>query len=368
MDSLHLPGSLAGGLMAKHEQRILKFLNQNADRAPTITEMMTRLNISISDISDSLSSLQAQGLINKKTTNQGIECWFPTGPQASPQMTQPMQVPAPHLSAQQMPTTSIPVVENRGMDRFGKDSRFTGAADQHYQIPEPQPPAPKTPAVQVQHIPMAEPAFNPASHNGIPPMEPAPNADAGMYGFPQAPKSGVGFLALALGLVAAVAISTWLSGRLAGNAVNRAARDFVDKKTLTEATKSFAEFQDKTKTHITALEAEVKKLSDQLASKTAPDSLKMAASAKPEPAKVEEPATPKGKAAKKAALAKTKAASSALAKAAARGAAKKRKVMASKSAAKEESSPAAAETGSSESSPSVPNPPGLEELPPPPAE
>ena len=46
--------------MAKHDQRILKFLNQNADRAPTITEMMTRLNISISDISDALTSLQAQ--------------------------------------------------------------------------------------------------------------------------------------------------------------------------------------------------------------------------------------------------------------------------------------------------------------------
>jgi hypothetical protein len=324
--------------------------------------MMTRLNISISDISDSLSSLQAQGLINKKTTNQGIECWFPTGPQAAPQMTQPMQVPASHLATQ--PTNSIPLAtENRVPDRMGQDSRFSGLSDQKYQIPDPASAASQAAAVQVQHIPMAEPAYHPLSHNGIPPTDPAPRADAALYGLPQAPKGGVGFLALALGLVAAVAISTWLSGRLAGNAVNRAARDFVDKKTLTETTKSFAEFQDKTKTHITALEAEIKKLTEQLAAK-APDSLPAGAGA----AKAEEAPTPKGKAAKKAAVAKSKAASTALSKAAARGAAKKRKATAAKPAPREESFPAAEESGPSESSPSVPNPPGLEELPPPPAE
>ena len=63
--------------MAKHDQRILKFLTQNAERAPTITDMMTRLNVSISDISDSLNSLLSQGLISKRTNAQGIECWFP---------------------------------------------------------------------------------------------------------------------------------------------------------------------------------------------------------------------------------------------------------------------------------------------------
>lgn len=363
--------------MAKHDQRILKFLNQNSDRAPTITEMMTRLNISISDISDSLSSLQGQGLITKKTTNQGIECWFPTGPQAAPQMAQPMQVPASHLANQQMPTTSIPLVgENRSLGGGSSpESRFVGSASERpFQVPEPPPPAAKMAPVQVQHIAAEEPAYHQGHHSATPPQpESALNGNGPLYGFQQAaPKSGIGFLTLALGLVAAVAVSTWLSGRLAGNAVNQAARNFVDKKALTDATKSFADFQEKTKLHVTALEAEVKKLTDQLASAKAADSLKTLAAAKPEASKAEE--APKGKAARKAALAKAKAtssaSSSAMAKAAARGAAKRKKAMAAKSSAKEGSdlSSSTADPGPSESSPNVPNPPGLEELPPPPAE
>ncbi|MDB5050729.1 MAG: hypothetical protein JWO30_3800 [Fibrobacteres bacterium] len=368
--------------MAKHDQRILKFLNQNADRAPTITEMMTRLNISISDISDSLGSLQSQGLITKKTNSQGIECWFPTGPQASPQMVQPMQVPAPHLSSQHMPTTSIPILgegRNPG-DRSGMDSRFSGGmSERSMQIPEPQPPTPKAPPVQVQHIPMAEPVYNPSGRGGIPPQpEPAMNGNTPIYGLTQPPsKGGIGFLTFALGLVVAVAVATWLSGRLAGNEVNKAAKNFVDKKALTEATASFTEFQEKTKTHVTALEAEVKKLTDQLASsKAAAESLQTkVATAKPEAAKPEE--TAKGKAGKKApaAVAKAKPAASAtnaIAKAAARGAAKKRKSAAAKAPREtseySSSSSSSESSGSSESSPSVPEPPGLEELPPPPSE
>jgi hypothetical protein len=199
-----------------------------------------------------------------------------------------------------------------------------------------------------------------------------------MYGLPQpASKGGIGFLTFALGLVIAVAVATWLSGRLAGNAVNAASRNFVDKKALTEATASFTEFQEKTKTHVTALEAEVKKLTDELASsKAATDSLKTVAAAKPaaaksEAAKPEE--TAKGKTAKKApAVAKAKAkpapsAMSAVAKAAARGAAKRRKAMAAKPEGSDLSS-SSSESSPAESSPSVPEPPGLEELPPPPSE
>ncbi|HKP97051.1 MAG TPA: hypothetical protein VJ385_14970 [Fibrobacteria bacterium] len=363
--------------MAKHDQRILKFLNQNADRAPTITEMMTRLNISVSDISDSLGSLQGQGLITKKTNHQGIECWFPTGPQASPQMVQPIQVPAQHLPIQNMPTTSIPLVgENRSLgDRSGAESRFNGGmAERSIQAPEPQPPVPKASPVQVQHIPMAEPAYNPSSRSGIPPLpEPALNGSTPIYGLTQPSKGGVGFLTFALGLVLAVGVSTWLSGRLAGNEVNKAARNFVDKKALTEATAALTEFQEKTKTHVAALEADIKKLKEELAaSKAAADSLKtVASSAKPAAPKPDE--TAKGKAGKKAALAKAKpapSASSAIAKAAARGAAKKRKALAAKTSPRDASEygSSTSDNGPSESSPSVPEPPGLEELPPPPAE
>jgi hypothetical protein len=387
--------------MAKHDQRILKFLNQNADRAPTITEMMTRLNISISDISDSLGSLQAQGLISKKTNNQGIECWFPMGPQAAPQMTQPVQVQAHHLTQPNPSSSGVFLGDTRNPpDRHLLETRsFAGFTDQRpIQAPDPQPPQPKAvpvqPApVQVQHIQAPEPTYMVGSRNAPPPQpEPTFSGNAPLYGLPQPAKGGIGFLTLALGLVASVAVSVWLSGRLAGNAVNRAARDFVDKKALTEATKSFADFQDKTKAHVTALEEEVKKLNEALASsKAAAESLKtVAATAKPEPAPAPakaaapaktaaakaEPAA-KAKSGKKTAAAKPKASSassatSAIAKAAARGAAMRKKSQATKVSSTEGSdygSPSSDySSGSSDPSPSVPEPPGLEELPPPPAE
>jgi hypothetical protein len=368
--------------MAKHDQRILKFLNQNADRAPTITEMMTRLNISISDISDSLGSLQGQGLISKKTNNQGIECWFPLGPQAAPQMAQPVQVPAQHPAPQTPSSSGAFPADNRNQpDRHLLETRsFAGFTDQRpIQAPDPQPPQPKP--VQVQHIPAAEPSYGVGSRNTIPPQpEPALGGNAPLYGLPQPAKGGIGFLTLALGLIASVAVSVWLSGRLAGNAVNRASREFVDKKALTEATKSFNEFQEKTKTHVTALEQEVKKLNEALASsKAAAESLKaVAAAAKPEPAPApaKKETAAKGKAAKKAATAKAKASrassgSSAIAKAAARGAAMRKKAQATKVSSRDSDygSPSS-DYGSSVSDPSpgVPEPPGLEELPPPPAE
>jgi hypothetical protein len=389
--------------MAKHDQRILKFLNQNADRAPTITEMMTRLNISISDISDSLGSLQAQGLISKKTNNQGIECWFPMGPQAAPQMTQPVQVQAHHLGQPNPSSSGVFLGDNRNPpDRHLLETRsFAGFTDQRpIQVPDPQPPQPKAvpvqPApVQVQHIQAAEPSYMVGSRNTPPPQpEPSFNGNAPMYGLPQPAKGGIGFLTLALGLVASVAVSVWLSGRLAGNAVNRAARDFVDKKALTEATKSFNDFQDKTKAHVTALEEEVKKLKEALASsKAATDSLKtVAAAAKPEPAPAPAPAksadkgktaaakaepAAKAKPAKKTAAAKAKASSasantSAIAKAAARGAAMRKKSQASKGSSGDgsdySSSSSDYSSSASDPSPSVPEPPGLEELPPPPAD
>ena len=358
--------------MAKHDQRILKFLNQNADRAPTITEMMTRLNISISDISDSLASLQSQGLISKKTDNQGIECWFPNGPQASPQQVPPMQVHAPHLAPQHMATTTIPVQTAPMDNRYREDSRFgSGPHERTMQAPDAHPPAPKAPPVHVSHIPMApvaEPVHQPRE---IPPQpEPAFNGSAPLYPLSQPASRGIGILTFAAGLVLAVAVSTWLGGRMAAKEIKKSSTTFVDKKALSEATAAFNDFQEKTKTHVTALEAEVKKLTAQLATKAAAESLQTTAAA-------EESGDPKGKAGKKTAAAKakpapvakakaSKSASSSVAKAAARGAAKRKAAMARSSASDYSSS----ESGSSESSasPSVPEPPGLEELPPPPSE
>ncbi|MDB5106111.1 MAG: hypothetical protein JWP91_3800 [Fibrobacteres bacterium] len=395
--------------MAKHDQRILKFLTQNADRAPTITEMMTRLNISISDISDSLGSLQAQGLISKKTNNQGIECWFPNGPQASPQQVQPMQVHAPHLATQQMPTTQIPITmagegRNRDDAYAQVDSRYgSGPHERQMQIPDPQPPAPKQQPVQVSHIPMAEQAYSQRSETFRPeyPRQEAPRYEAPrqpepvmsgamptapMYGLsPQPSSKGIGFLTFALGLVIAVGVATWLSGRLAANEVKRASSTFVDKKALTDATTSFTDFQEKTKAHVTALEAEVKQLTAQLAlSKSMAESLQTTtakaaesdAGAKGKAESGKKAAATAAAAKAKAPLAKAKPAkaassSSAIAKAAARGAAKKRKASSASHETSEYSSTSESssyDSPSSSASPSVPEPPGLEELPPPPSE
>jgi hypothetical protein len=374
--------------MAKHDQRILKFLNQNSDRAPTITEMMTRLNISISDISDSLGSLQAGGLISKKTNNQGIECWFPTGPQASPQQVPPIQVHAPHL--QNMPTTQMPIpapmpVEGRNREevRAPVDSRFMASAQERpMQAPEPQPPAPKQPPVQVSHIPMAEPVYTP---RGIPPQpEPAMSGSAPMYGLSQPAPKGIGILTFVAGLVLAIGISAWLGGRMAAKEVEKASKTFVDRKSLSDATTAFNDFQEKTKAHVTTLEAEVKQLSAQLAlSKSMADSLQTSMAAKPAETDAADAkgktaagkkTAAKGKPAQpvaKAKPAKPTSTSNAIAKAAARGAAKKRKTAATRPSSLEGSDySSSSESSSNESgsSPSVPEPPGLEELPPPPSE
>jgi hypothetical protein len=400
--------------MAKHDQRILKFLNQNADRAPTITEMMTRLNISISDISESLTSLQSQGLISKKTNNQGIECWFPTSSQA----TQPIPAAAmgghqvsdrilPQAAPLAAPTAQfaavggpIPDGRNPVEVRSGLDSRFLGGHnDRSMAAPEPQPPMARPIAereaqprpVQVQHI-AAEQNYAPrgldaSSRNELPNVPPPMMNGAGMYGLAPA-RSGVGLLTLLAGLVAAVALSSFITTRLIAKEFKKASANFVDRKALTDANAALAEFQEKTKAHVTALEADLKKVTEELAAaKASAESSKVAAAA-PAPA-----AAAKGPAAKAAPKAEAKTAEAkpakskksvaaakpkssgmtAMAKAAARGAAMRKKAAARaaadagpSSSSDESSEPSA--SGSSSESPSVPNPPGLEELPPPPSE
>jgi hypothetical protein len=383
--------------MAKHDQRIQKFLNQNADRAPTITEMMTRLNISISDISDSLNSLLAQGLIAKRTNNQGIECWFPAGgqqsapPQAQPtqQFAIPSHIQAPQLSASQF------VGENRSTEsRYG-----SGIPERPMPLPEAQPPMAKPAPVHVQHVSVSERSptqthsFSAAATANQPEPYASPAAaPAPMYGFQQPATKGVGFLTFAVGLIAAVGFSTWLAGRLASNEIHKAEKNFVAQKALTDANTAFTDFQGKTKTHIATLEDQVKKLTDQLAtSQAATDSLKVAtatpagkagavaktgaaAKAVPPVAPKAEDATAKTKGGKKAPLAKAPKPTSAMAKAAAH-ALKKKKAMSGRNSSKEGSDASSDEGGAtaasySDPAPSVPQPPGLDnqDLPPPPSE
>lgn len=347
--------------MAKHDQRILKFLNQNADRAPTITDMMTRLSISISDISDSLVSLQGQGLISMKTNNQGIECWYPALPQAASPQATPLSAPyTPASPSTPVFSMDFPAVEprNNAETRSGFENRFGGGTfERPAPALDPQPPMPKQPPVHVQHIPMSEaapsaPAYDPAL---------SPSVASPLYGLSQPAPKSVGMVTFALGLIVAVAVSSWLGGRMAAKEIKKSSLTFVDKKTLLEATTAFNAFQETTKSQVAGLEAEIKKLkTDLVASKAAMDSL--ATTASPAASKAE---LAKAKTAKKATTAKTKAAS----KAAARVAAKKKKSQAAR-ASRSESSDSPSEMSSSYSDPlpSVPEAPGLDDqdLPPPP--
>lgn len=400
--------------MAKHDQRILKFLNQNADRAPTITEMMTRLNISITDISESLSSLQAQGLISKKVNQQGIECWFPgSSGQAVPSAAMSglnlsnRMPPTPPLSQATtvMPAMGGPIALETRHPAEARPSFPTAQAERAMAAPEAQPPAPRpmpspereARPVQVQHVAVAE--FTPeakgpesSDRNGFTniPQPVAFNGSAGMYGLAPAPR-GVGILTLLAGLVAAVGLSAYISTRLITKEFKKASASFVDRKTLAEATAGQTDFQEKTKAHVTALEAEIKKLNEQLAASKAPaESSKVASAAAAVPAKESAaPAKPakgaktveaktadakpaKGKKAAAAAKAKSSS-SSAMAKAAARGAALRKRSARPAAHESTEDAGGSSETASSGSaveseSPSVPNPPGLDDLPSPPAE
>jgi hypothetical protein len=275
--------------MAKHDQRILKFLNQNADRAPTITEMMTRLSISISDISDSLASLQGQGLVSMRTNAQGIECWFP----ASSSHAQPAPVAAPTI-----PATALAAADRPGAAPAPAHAAATVqmAAMGHAAAPDPQPPIPRKAVSALSPLSQgreALPAANPLPAGATavavapapPPRAPEPEtatlnaaspaAGVGsLYNLAPAPR-GIGILTLLAGLIAAVALSAYVTTRLIGKQFAKASTAFVDRKTLAEANAALADFQEKTKAHVTALEDQVKKLSATLDSaKAATDSLK----------------------------------------------------------------------------------------------
>ena len=283
-----------------------------------------------------------------------------------------MQVQASHFAPQQAPLSAHmqaqPTQSMRAM-----------------QAPEPQPPVPKPSPVQVSHIPMAESVYSPRAE--IPPQapeasrpEPVLNVPISNYGLSQPAPKGVGILTLVAGLILATGFSIFMAKRLASQEVKRASNTFVDKKTLLEATTAFKAFEEMTKTHVAALEAEIKQLTTQLASsKAAADSLQTLSAKSAEAGETDskgkaaagKKTAAKAKATLPTAKAKASSGSSALVKAAARGAAKKRKAAVAKSTVRETSEySSGSESASSDanSSPNVPEPPGLEDLPPPPSE
>lgn len=216
--------------MAKNDQKILKFLNKNSDLAPTITDMMIKLNISITDISDALAGLLQQGLVAKRNNEHGIECWYvaskspaPMGiPRTVDPIPSPMVTPSPTPSPTSIPTPSVIPVQN----------------------PNPMPTARPQVSTSFEAKPNLAPNVAPM------PLYPAPK--------------GIGYFSLVVGLVIAIAFSTWLGMRLTHNELSHATKAFADQKSLTDATNTLRDFQEKTKAHVTALEEDVKKLTGRL--------------------------------------------------------------------------------------------------------
>ncbi len=215
--------------MAGQDQRILKFLDQNREMAPTITDMMTKLGISISEISESLKTLETAGLVSKTSNAHGIECWFPS---------------------------TIPLVPKVA-------SGFQNASVSQKSVPVP-----------VRHIqPVEHAASQTQTFKAIPSTEPGiKTAKLNSGG-----KQGVGFLTFSIGLIAVAGFSTWLAFQLATNEIHKAALAFVDQKGLKATATSLQDFQVKTKRRIESLEEQIKQLREQLnASNVATESLKVA--------------------------------------------------------------------------------------------
>ncbi len=248
--------------MAKHDARILKFLSQvnDRDRGPTITDIMTKLNISISDISDSLGDLFAQGLVNKKTNSIGLEMWFaiiadPITREPSPSL-QPPPVKVDHIppaklvamNPAEMQTQSMPIYREAISENIREP--VTSANSMTANNPSPN-----------------REEFTPRKETLSPYSAPVQNSTAPNYGYaPMMAKPGISQSAFLGGLAFAIMASIFISFLVFKMQIRTVSKTFVDSKTLTATTDSDKEFQDKTKTHILSMEAEIKSLKDQLAS------------------------------------------------------------------------------------------------------
>lgn len=291
--------------MAKHDQRIMKFLTQNAERAPTITDMMTRLNISISDITDSLNSLMAQGQVAKRTNGQGIECWFPTNGSIPPEPGLPSRsAPEPRVASpfaglglgSSEPSPLPPLHNPTPASALTASAAFPAA---------PPPPSGRGPAMESAVFtasPSAERSapspFSGASSlsaaNGASPGESAsgpiehlPGVTPPMpaYAFAQ-PKSGPGWFSFLVGLLATGAAAVFAGKHLIAKDMAKAQKGFVERSEMDAAVTSWNEFETGTRSQVKALDAEVKALTQQLAAmKTANDSLQAVAAKQAEEAK-----------------------------------------------------------------------------------
>ena len=286
--------------MSNYDHRILKFLNQNINRSPTITDMMTKLNISITDISDSLKNLLAQGLITRRINAAGIECWSPAMPQAAaptPTLTQaapvvaaPVAQPIPSVNVPQAPKSAPPVtpvastpVASTSVGSATPVANFMGGPiEKPMTRPEPVASTPKPGPVPVQHFSLVDKAAMetqtfPAMGLTQAKAEYAPMSPAATNPFPMQKQNSptVSWPILILCLLITSGFSIWIAAQVTANKMSRMQKSFVDQKSLNTANSAINEFQVETKSQLAALEAEVKTLREQLtAAKASSDSVK----------------------------------------------------------------------------------------------
>jgi len=271
--------------MAKYDQKILKFLNQNQASTPTIIDMMTKLGINIADLSDALAGLSAQGLIDKRMNEHGIECWFPASmppePLPSPALTSlPAEDPAAPVKEEAIPaagkTEAVPAdkseaakaVEPANAKPAPELRGISGEKPDPMPItrPEAEPEAVAGPSPSAE-TPAERPAEIPSSENPAYPTAP-------LFQAPVA--KGVGYLTFAVGLVLAVALSAWLGSMFAGREIQKASKTLVHRKAFVEAHDAFLDFEGKTKAQMAAMEEQLIKLTEQVTTMQAfADSLKV---------------------------------------------------------------------------------------------
>lgn len=241
--------------MGKHDQRILKFLNQNGSSAPTITDMMTKLNISISEISTSLNTLLAQGIIARKTNGQGIECWFPAnspmaaGADNSPSgvgvsypkstQNQPAPVASPYGGAAQAPTQQLMAVSAAPSSGSYQEAHSPSAGYGSSRAPVREYLPPQAPAPQPTYTP---PPFNPSAMGLVPQSR------------------GIGFGSFLLGLIAMGGLATWGGAKLSQKNMGDFSANLVDQKAFQASLTARTEFETRMQAQVLALQAELKKM------------------------------------------------------------------------------------------------------------
>lgn len=258
--------------MAKHDQTLLKFLNQNSDRAPTLIDMMTKLKIGISDLTDSLADLLAKGVIAKHTNEQGMETWSVASKSTPPPAT------ATETIAKPMPVMESPAAKIEA-------SPVSVPKIEVEPAPVEAPKVESVAASPVSPIPTAaEASYSPSANYSSAPYYPAPV------------NKGIGLFTFIVGLLLTAGLSVWLGSRLAHKEIEQISKDFVNQKMFTDIGNAFLVFEDKTKVETTALKDQVKLLQAQLtAVQSVSDSLKVVLAA----AQAEKAST-KGKKAKTA--------------------------------------------------------------------